>query len=286
MRVKIITDSASDLPKEIIEQYNLEVIPILVYHDDKEYRDGETITPKEMFDGMREGKVYKTAQVSAGRFKEIFTRIAESKESCIYIAFSSGLSGTYQTAVMIREQLIDTYPDLDLDIVDTKCASGGFGLVVVKALELAEAGKSKTEILEAVNFYVEHMEHIFTVADLEYLYRGGRVSRTAAFIGGLLNIKPILDVEDGKLRPIEKARGKKVYPQMVDLITERGVDLDKQTIGINHGDDIQSLEKVKNLLTEKFGCQDFIISSIGCAIGAHSGPGTLAVFFLNELPAK
>lgn len=286
MRVKIITDSASDLPKEIIEKYNLEVIPILVYLGENEYRDGETITPKEMFDGMREGKVYKTAQVSAGRFKEIFTEIAEKKESCIYIAFSSGLSGTYQTAVLIKDQLLDTYPDLDLDIVDTKCASGGFGLVVLKALEMAEAGKSKTEILETVNFYIDHMEHIFTVDDLETLYRGGRVSRTAAFIGGLLNIKPVLDVADGKLRPIEKSRGKKVYPRMVELVAERGVDLAQQRIGINHGDDLESLEKVKKMLSEKFGCQEFIINSIGCAIGAHSGPGTLAVFFLNELPPK
>lgn len=286
MRVKIITDSASDLPKEIIEKYNLEVIPILIYLGENEYRDGETITPKEMFDGMREGKVYKTAQVSAGRFKEIFTEIAEKKESCLYIAFSSGLSGTYQTAVLIKDQLLDTYPDLDLDIVDTKCASGGFGLVVLKALEMAEAGKSKKEILETVNFYIDHMEHIFTVDDLETLYRGGRVSRTAAFIGGLLNIKPVLDMADGKLRPIEKSRGKKVYPRMVELVAERGVDLAQQRIGINHGDDLESLEKVKKMLSEKFGCQEFIINSIGCAIGAHSGPGTLAVFYLNELPPK
>lgn len=285
MRVKILTDSASDLPKEIIEKYNLEVIPILVYLGETEYRDGETLQPKEMFDGMRAGNVYKTAQVSAGRFKEIFTQIAENKESCIYIAFSSGLSGTYQTAVMIKEQLLLDYPDLDLDIIDTKCASGGFGLVVLKAIEMANEGKSKKEILETVQFYVDNMDHIFTVDDLEYLYRGGRVSRTAAIIGGLLNIKPILDVEDGKLRPIEKVRGKKLFRRMVELIGERGNNLADQTIAINHGDDIESAEKVKELLMNKFGCKDFVINSIGCAIGAHSGPGTLAVFFLNDILA-
>lgn len=127
------------------------------------------------------------------------------------------------------------------------------------------------------------MEHIFTVDDLEYLLRGGRVSRAAAMIGGILNIKPVLDVEDGKLVPREKVRGrKKSLKRIVEIAEERGVDLKEQIIGISHGDDIEAAEMVKAMLEEKFGCNKFIINMVGCVIGAHSGPGTLALFFLNE----
>jgi len=283
MSIKIITDSASDLPKDVIEKYNIDVVPLLVYLNDEEYMDGETIKPAELFNGMRNGKVYKTAQAPASRFKELFTKYAKNNESCIYVAFSSGLSGTCQSAVMIKNETLNEYPDFDLDIVDTKCASVGFGLVVLKAAQLAKEGKEKSEILEAINFYSEHMEHVFTVDNLEYLYRGGRVSRTAAFIGGLLNIKPILDVEDGKLIPIEKVRGRKrVLKRMVEIMKERGVDLTNQTIGICHGDDIEGANKLKRLIEEKYRCKDFFINTIGSVIGAHVGPGTLSVFFLNE----
>lgn len=285
MPIKIITDSACDLPKDIIEEYNIEVIPLLVYLEGKEYLDGETIQPVDLFNGMRKGKVYKTAQVPISKFKEAFLKHAENKESCIYIAFSSGLSGTCQAAVMAKNEVLEEYPDFNLDIVDTKCASVGFGLVVYKAAKMAKEGKSKEEIVKAVKFYSEHMEHIFTVDDLEYLYRGGRVSRTAAFVGSLLNIKPILDVEDGKLVPIEKVRGrKKVLKRMIEIMEERGVDLANQTIGICHGDDLEGAMKLKKMIQEKFGCEKFLINIIGCAIGAHSGPGTLSVFFLNEKP--
>lgn len=285
MAVRIITDSACDLPKDLLKEYNIDEIPILVYLDDKEYLDGITLKPEELYEGMRNGKVYKTAQIPPSMFKERFIEYAKNNESCIYVAFSSGLSGTYQSALMAREEVLEEYPEFDLDIVDTKCASVGFGLVVYKAGKMAKEGKTKEEILEAVKFYSEHMEHIFTVDDLEYLCRGGRVSRTAAFVGGLLNIKPILDVEDGKLIPIEKTRGRKrVLKRMIELMEERGADLANQTIGINHGDDLEGAKKLEEMIREKFGCKDFVVNIIGCAIGAHSGPGTLSVFFLNEKP--
>lgn len=285
MTVRIITDSACDLPKNIIDEYNIRVIPLLVYLENIEYLDGETLNPVDLFNGMRNGKVYKTAQIPPANFKEVFLEYAKKNESCIYIAFSSGLSGTYQSALMAKSEVLEEYPDFDLEIIDTKCASVGFGLVVYKAAKMAKEGKSKEEIVKAVKFYSEHMEHIFTVDDLEYLYRGGRVSRTAAFVGSLLNIKPILDVEDGKLVPIEKVRGrKKVLKRMIEIMEERGVDLANQTIGICHGDDLEGAMKLKKMIKEKFGCEKFLINIIGCAIGAHSGPGTLSIFFLNEKP--
>lgn len=283
MKVTIMTDSASDLPKEIAEQYGIRVMPLLVYLGEQQFLDGETIAPKTMFDGMRQGQVYKTSQVQLGTFRETFSRMAERGESCIYVAFSSGLSGTYQSAVMVKQALLEEYPDFDLDIVDTKCASLGFGLVVLEAAKLAQEGRSKAEILEAVRFHAAHMEHIFTVDNLEYLHRGGRVSRTTAFIGGLLNIKPLLDVEDGLLVPIEKIRGRrKVLERMVELMAERGADVKDQLIGISHGDDLETAETLKQMIRERFGYERFLLSMIGGAVGAHAGPGTLALFFLNE----
>lgn len=283
MTVRIITDSACDLPGDIIKEYNIDVMPILVFLDEVEYFDGETLKPVDLLNGMREGKVYKTAQIPPSHFKERFEKYAQSNESSIYIAFSSGLSGTYQSSIMAKNEVEEDYPGFDLDIIDTKAASVGFGLIVYKAAQMAKEGKSKAEILEAITFYVEHMEHIFTVDDLEYLYRGGRVSKTAAFVGSLLNIKPILDVEDGKLIPIEKIRGRsKVMKRMIEIMEERGKDLTNQVIGINHGDDIEAAMKLKSMIEERFGCKEFVLNTIGCAIGAHSGPGTLSVFFLNE----
>jgi len=283
MTVRIITDSACDLPEDIIKEYNIDVMPILVILEEKEYFDGENLKPVELLNGMRQGQVYKTAQIPPSYFKAKFSEYAERNESCIYIAFSSGLSGTYQSSVMAKDEVLEDYPSFDLDIIDTKCASVGFGLVVHKAAQMAKEGKSKEEILNAIRFYAGHMEHIFTVDDLEYLYRGGRVSKTAAVVGSLLNIKPILDVEDGKLVPIEKIRGRsKVMKRMIEIMEERGKGLTNQVIGINHGDDMEAAIKLKSMIEEKFGCSEFILNTIGCAIGAHSGPGTLSVFFLNE----
>ncbi len=283
MSVKIIADSAADLPEEIINKYDLDVAPLVVTLGEEEYLDGETIKPADLFNGMREGKVYKTAQVPAGEFKKRFIKYAEKGESCINIAFSSELSGTYQTGVLVKKQILDEYPDFDLEIIDTKCASLGLGLIVVKAAEMAKEGRGKDEILELVKFYASHMEHIFTVDDLEYLFRGGRVSRATAFIGGLLNIKPVLNVEKGKLVPLEKVRGKKkVYKKMLDLMEERGIDLEKQTIAICHGDVPEKAELLKEMIEDRFGSSSFLINTIGAVIGAHAGPGTLGVFFLNE----
>lgn len=282
MAVKIITDSGCDLPKEIIEEYNIEVLPLFVYLEGNEYLDGETIQPKELYNNMRRGKIYTTSQVPPSKFKEIFIRYAENKDEVIYIGFSSRLTGTYQSALIAKEEVLEMYPDFDIYMLDTKCASIGFGLVVYKAAKMLKEGKSKAEIIKSIEFNSKHMEHIFTVDDLEYLLRGGRVSRAAAMIGGLLNIKPVLDVEDGKLMPREKVRGrKKALKRIVEIAEERGVGLKDQIIGISHGDDIEAVEMVKRMFEENFGCRNFLINMVGCVIGAHSGPGTLALFFLN-----
>ncbi|MDA1537683.1 DegV family protein [Bacillus cereus group sp. LD113LC] len=285
MGVKIITDSAVDLPVELLQAYDIDLIPLRVYDESEtEYLDGVTLESVTLLQKMREGAVYRTSLPSLETFQEKFVSYAKEGNPCIYLAFSSELSGTYQSSVLIKEEVKETYANLDLEIIDTKCASLGQGLVVLEAAKMAKDGASKEDILKRVDFLMNHMEHIFTVADLQYLVRGGRLSKVAGFIGGLLNIKPILNVEEGKLVPLEKVRGKKkVLGRIVDIMEERGKELKGQTIGITHGDDLETAEALKALITERFGCEVFIVNTIGAAIGAHTGPGVITLFFLNEV---
>ncbi|EMI9089509.1 MULTISPECIES: DegV family protein [Bacillus] len=285
MGVKIITDSAADLPVELLQAYDIDLIPLRVYDEaETEYLDGVTLESVTLLQKMREGAVYRTSLPSLETFQEKFVSYAKEGNPCIYLAFSSELSGTYQSSVVIKEEVKETYADLDLEIIDTKCASLGQGLVVLEAAKMAKDGASKEDILKRVDFLMNHMEHIFTVADLQYLVRGGRLSKVAGFIGGLLNIKPILNVEEGKLVPLEKVRGKKkVLGRIVDIMEERGKDLKGQTIAMTHGDDLETAEALKVLITDRFGCEVFIVNTIGAAIGAHTGPGVITLFFLNEV---
>ncbi|HDR7801643.1 TPA: DegV family protein [Bacillus tropicus] len=285
MSVKIITDSAADLPVELLQAYDIDLIPLRVYDEaETEYLDGVTLESVTLLQHMREGAVYRTSLPSLETFQEKFVSYAKEGNPCIYLAFSSELSGTYQSSVLIKEEVKETYANLDLEIIDTKCASLGQGLVVLEAAKMAKDGASKEDILKRVDFLMNHMEHIFTVADLQYLVRGGRLSKVAGFIGGLLNIKPILNVEEGKLVPLEKVRGKKkVLGRIVDIMEERGKELKGQTIAMTHGDDLETAEALKALITDRFGCEVFIVNTIGAAIGAHTGPGVITLFFLNEV---
>ncbi|MED3623086.1 DegV family protein [Bacillus thermocopriae] len=285
MQVKILADSACDLPKSFYEENKVTLFPLKVEINNQEFEDVKNIHPKTVYEAIRNGSIPKTSQVSPLLFQEVFTQMAENNEEGIYIAFSSQLSGTYSTAVMILDQVKEKYPNFDLTIVDTKCASLGQGLIVKEAARLAANNVSKEEILKIVRFMAEHMEHLFTVEDLDYLAKGGRVSKASAFLGGLLNIKPILNVEDGKLVPIEKIRGKKkVLRRLMELMKERGENLKDQIIGISHADCEETAIEVKGMIEDEFHPKEVYISSIGSAIGAHTGAGTISIFFLNKMP--
>ncbi|NLM52282.1 MAG: DegV family protein [Firmicutes bacterium] len=282
MSIKVLTDSAADLPPSLMQEYGIEMIPLYVFEGDKEYLDGITLQSDVMFEAMRRGQVFKTAQAEPAAFKERFLEYVKNGQSCIYVGFSSELSATFQSAVIAREEVRELYPDCQIELVDTKCASMGQGLVVYHTAKWVKEGLPLAEVVEKTMHCARHMEHIFTVDDLEYLYRGGRVSRTTAMIGGILNIKPILHVEKGRLVPLERVRGKnKVIRRMLEIMRERGRNLKEQTIGISHGDDLESANKLMEAIRKEFGCHDFIMNPIGCAVGAHAGPGTLALFFQN-----
>ncbi|WP_277586061.1 DegV family protein [Psychrobacillus antarcticus] len=282
--MRIFADSASDLPKAFFEVNNVLLAPLRVHIDEDEYEDIIGIDSSEVYAAIRAGKHPKTSQVSPELFLRLFEDLAKSGEEGLYIAFSSALSGTYSTAMMMREQLVETYPDLKLTIIDSQCASLGSGLVLKEAVRLRDEGMDNAQLIEKVRFHAEHMEHLFTVEDLDYLARGGRVSKASAFVGGLLNIKPLLHMEDGKLVPIEKIRGrKKVLKRMLDLMEERGEKFDEQIVAISHSDDEATALDLKQMIEERFQPKSIEIHRIGSTIGAHVGPGALSLFFLNKL---
>lgn len=282
--MKLFADSACDLPKSFYDENNVHLFPLSVELNGKVYKDLLDIQALEVYKEIRSGVLPKTSQVSPEDFLEAFEALAISGEEGLYIAFSSQLSGTYSTAVMLRDQVLETYPNLKLTIIDSKSASSGCGLAVKEAVRLRDASYSFSEIVARSKFHVEHMEHLFTVEDLDFLAKGGRVSKTSAFIGGLLSIKPLLHVEDGKLIPIEKMRGrKKVFKRILELMEERGESLSNQVIGISHGDDSEAAKDMKEMIVERFHPLGVEVHVIGSTIASHAGPGTIAVFFLNKL---
>jgi len=284
MNVRIICDSACDLPKDIIDEFNITVLPIIVLKGDKEYKDQFDIDPKEVYEGMREGEIFKTSQIPPTSFETVFEEMAKDKQECIYIGFSSQLSSTYQSALLAKRTIEDKVRGFSVEVIDSKAASGGYGLIVYEVAKEAARGTSKDELVKLTHKYINSVDQIFSVDNIEYLYRGGRVSRSSAILGGILNIKPILEVNNGKLVPIEKVRGRaKVFKRMMELIEERRVDsdLENSTIVITHGDYEEGALKLKGLIEQKYGTKNFIISSVGAAIGAHSGPGTITLFYLK-----
>lgn len=284
--MRIFADSGSDLPKSFFDENDVTLIPLSVLIDQNEYADVIEIDSKEVFDAIRSGKQPKTSQASPEKLLSTWKELAKSGEDGIYIAFSSELSGTYNTAVMMRDQVKEGNPSMNMIIIDSRCASAGYGLLVKEAVRLRDAGEDVRSIERKIRDMAAHMEHLFTVEDLDYLAKGGRVSKTSAFIGGLLNIKPLLHVESGKLVPIEKHRGrKKVFRRMLDLMDERGVNLSEQHIAISHGDDMETALEVKALIEERFNPKEIDIHMIGSVIGSHAGPGTIAIFFLNKFNA-
>ncbi|MCM3743829.1 DegV family protein [Sporosarcina luteola] len=281
--MRIFADSGSDLPKSFFDENDVTLIPLRVLIDDKEGDDVLEIDSKEVFDAIRNGKHPKTSQASPEKFLSTWKELAKSGEDGLYIAFSSELSGTYNTGVMMKDQVKEGNPNMNLVLIDSRCASLGCGLLVKEAVRLRDAGDDVRTIERKIRDMAAHMEHLFTVEDLDYLAKGGRVSKASAFIGGLLNIKPLLHVEGGKLVPIEKHRGrKKVLRRMLELIEERGAELTNQTIAISHGDDESTALEMKALIEEKFQPKDVEVHMIGSAIGSHAGPGTIAIFFLNK----
>lgn len=284
MGYTIITDSATDMPKEIVDKYHLHVIPTPVVIEGKDYFDGETVFPKEFYQYQRDQKEISTYHINTFMFKEHFRPYAERNETVIYVCFSTGLAATFNAARMAKEELMEEFPDWDMTIVDSKCASLGFGLLVYYALRMQEHGADKETVIEALEYHREHIKHVFTVETLEYLFKGGRLSRASMVVGGVLDIKPIIHMdENGSLKAIEKVRGRnKSLKRIVELIGEWCQNPGDQLFGICHGDDYETMKRVEEMVKEAYGDVTFLENYVGCAIGAHTGTGIIGIVFLAE----
>lgn len=271
--IKIVCDSMSDIPKEMIEKYDIEVVPLTVIFNGVEYVDGKTISNKEFYKMLRETSVMpKTSQVTYAQFKDVFEKYKDSE--VLYIAGSSSASGTYQSAMIAKN---DGYENVT--IFDTQNVSIGSALFVIKACEMNEKGYSLEEIVRNLELIKGTEEVLFSVDTLEYLKMGGRISSTKAMIGNLLNIKPILGIEDGLVVQKSQVRGKKqIYSTLVNGVGEKyNNDLKHRTVIIGCGDNIEDLGRVKSLLIDNFEVNNVYFVNIGCGICSHSGPGIVGI---------
>ena len=287
--LRIITDSASDLPRDYIEQHKLHVIPTPVVIDDIDYFDGKTIHTDEFYHILDDIKRdVKTYHINPAMFTEAFLPYAQEGDSIIYLCFSTGIAGTFNAANIALSSIRENYPDFDLTIVDSKCASAGFGLVVSKLITMLEKGASKEELLEAADYYISHIKHVFTVQTLAYLIKGGRLTKFKGTLAETLDMKPVLIVnETGALAVIKTVRGrKKSLRYLIDYAKETGYHLENQTISLCHGEDMDSLDFVNSMVQETFHPKDTMISVVGCAIGAHTGRGIIGFCFFDADDGK
>lgn len=287
MTYRIVTDSSANLTDELIDRYQLEILSLVFMVDGKEYLSyvkGETSDLKQFYTMMRDKKNITTSCISPKSCYDIFEPILQSGDDLLYIGFSSGLSNTYQVGHNVLEEMREKYPERKIYDVDTLAASMGQGLLVVYAARLQEAGKSIEEVYQWLLDQRLHLCHWFTVDDLFFLKRGGRVSATSAVMGTMLSIKPVMHVDDeGRLIPVAKVRGRR---QSLDALVERmaksATEPAKQTVFISHGDCREDAEYVAQKVKERFGVSEIVINYVDPVIGAHSGPGTLALFFLGD----
>ncbi|WP_303251259.1 DegV family protein [uncultured Senegalimassilia sp.] len=288
MSFELVTDSCCNLAEETIDRYGLHVLPLTFMADGDDtayqsYLKGEKTDLSQFYKMMRDGKVFRTSLPNLSDTEALFRSLLDAGRDVLYLGFSSGLSGTYEATELLAKQLRGEYPDRKIYTVDTLAASGGQGLLVWHACQHAEAGEG----IDAVRDWVEgnklRLAHWFTVDDLMFLWRGGRVSKTSAWAGTLLNIKPVLHVDDeGHLIPMEKVRGrKKSLTALLNHMEKTGTQpLADQMVFITHGDCLEEAQWLEQQIRERFGVRDIVVNCIDPVIGAHSGPGTMALFFL------
>ncbi len=287
---KIITDSTADLPEEYLKEHDIDCMNLCYMIGGETYggETGKELPWKEFYAMMRGGEMPTTAQINPEEAKEQFKACIEAgNKKILYLAFSSGLSGTYNSGRIAAEEIKEEYPDCEIVVIDTLCASLGEGLLVDYAVKMKEEGKSLEEVAAWVEEHKLNLVHVFTVDDLNHLHRGGRVSKAVAIIGTLVGIKPVLHVDDeGHLTSVDKVRGrKKSLLQLVDNMEKQmGSYADKNDVFfISHGDSQEDAEFVAEEVKKRFGIKEYIINRVGPTIGAHSGPGTIALFFMGDV---
>lgn len=282
----ISTESNCDLPADYIKENDICVIPHYYTVDEEVFGDGRELSCKEFYDEMRNLKKVGTMASNPAVIEEKFTSYVKDGKDILHISFSSALSGGFGNVAMVSKQIMEEFTDAEIVVIDTLTASLGEGILIMKAVQMKKEGKSLQETAKAVKELAPHVCALFTVDDLNYLYRGGRLSKTSAMVGTLVNLKPILRVnEEGKLVALSKTRGRNKSLQAIANHMDEllGNFRDKQiVIGLIHGDCEEDALYLKKLVEEKYGYHDFLIQPIGPSIGAHSGPRTAGLIFLGE----
>lgn len=280
----IYTDSSCDLSFNLLKQLNIKFLGLTCNFKGTEYVEDETLelTYNEFYSSVRNEKTMpSTSQINSFKFEETFEKEILAGNDIIYMPLSSALSGTCNSAIIARNLLIEKYPDAKIEVIDTKCASGGNGLLAFEVSKLKKEGKTFDQIVAFINETAPKVMHLFIVDELDHLKRGGRVSSTVAFVGGLLNIKPVLYVNDlGQLTSLSKAKGKKkALKALYSYIENNIVNPNEQTVFINHADCLDDATALADMIKENLNVKDVIINYIGVVIGSHTGSGALAVFF-------
>lgn len=285
----ITTDSTADLPVEYLNAHNLIAFPLKYIMDGVTYGGEKELDWKEFYRLMREdGKMPTTSQINPDEAKKYFEGLIPEHKEILHLAFSSGLSGTYNSCRLAAEEIMEEHPDVKIVVLDSLAASMGEGLFVHKAVKLRDEGKSLEETSEWLKKNALHVVHVFTVDDLFHLHRGGRVSKTAAILGSLASIKPKLHVDnEGHLILIGKVRGrKKALHALVEYMQEKMGSREQENrddyVFISHSDCLEDAEYVRDLIKERFSMEHFLINNIGPTIGSHTGTGTVALFFMGE----
>ena len=283
----LVTEACSDLPLDFVKKHNIAIMPMLLEIEGKSYShnlEEKELKLHDFYNQLRDKKVSRTSLVNVGEFVQFFTELLKQGKDILYIALSSALSGTYQSAVMAIDMLKEEYPNQRIVAVDTLSASLGEGYLVWRAALMQEEGKLLSEVASWVEENKFHLRHLFTVEELGTLKRGGRLSGTAAFFGTLLGVKPILHVSrEGKLEVLEKVVGrKKSLTEMISIMKTQILKSEEQTIFIAHGDCLEEAKEVGGLINASMKVKDLFYSYIGPVIGSHSGPGTIAVFFMGK----
>ena len=287
MSFKIVTDSCANLSNAQIADYGVEVLSLKYLVDGKEfttYEKGEKIDFSSAYSLLRNKAMITTTLVSREECDKVILPILKGGEDVLVLAFSSGLSGTYQNIKLAAEDYKEQYPDRKIIVVDTLCAALGEGLAVHYAVLKKNEGKTIEEVAEYIEELRPRICHIFTIEDLLFLKRGGRLSGTSAVVGTMLGIKPLLHcADDGKLYVTGKVRGRAAtIEHLISSVGEKGIDVKDQTMFIVHGDCEAEAEKIASEVKKRYGVKDIVYNVLDPVIAAHSGPGTLAIFFIGK----
>ena len=282
----ILTDSSADLSEDMVRKLDVQVLPLGFLLDGRAYRnfpDNREMDPHRFYERLRGGELATTNAVNVAQYTEALEPLLQAGRDVLILAFSSGLSTTYNSSRLAVEELSARYPDRKLYTVDTLCASLGQGLLVWYAARERDRGHSIEEVRDWVEDRKLNLCHQFTVDDLHFLKRGGRISAATAVVGSMLHIKPVLHVDDeGHLISIGKARGRQAsLKALVDRMEETAIDSGSLTVFISHGDCLEDAQTVADMVKKRFGVQEVYINYVGPVIGAHSGPGTVALFYMG-----